>query len=212
MQKRIKRLAAVLLLLLLLSSCASLDVVRTAGLRAFDAVLEVLPPQTENEVYVSLTAPDGAAVFYFGPDGLAMSVDLAPFYAAGLREEIFVDHYFSLPADRMQNTTAQADPLRQFETCLDAYPKQFGYHMQMDHFNIDFGGKAMFEWAKDMKINGYDNSVQDKDIVFVLNPEPFIAAGVDPEQVQGWAYAQVSVEINGKPAQVWKLLKPFDLQ
>jgi len=70
----------------------------------------------------------------------------------------------------------------------------------------------MFEWAKDMKVNWYDNSNQDKDIVFVLNPEPLIAAGVDIEHVDGWAYAQVQVEENGKMEQVWKLLKPFDLK
>jgi hypothetical protein len=70
----------------------------------------------------------------------------------------------------------------------------------------------MFEWAKDMVANGYDNSVQDKDIVFVLNPEPLIAAGVDPEKVEGWACAQVPIEENGKTIQVWKLLKSFDLK
>jgi hypothetical protein len=63
-----------------------------------------------------------------------------------------------------------------------------------------------------MKTNSYDNSVQDKDIVFVLNPEPLIAAGVDPEKVEGWTYAQVPIEENGKTTQVWKLLKPFDLK
>jgi hypothetical protein len=57
-----------------------------------------------------------------------------------------------------------------------------------------------------------DNSNQDKDIVFVLNPEPLIAAGVDPEKVEGWAYAQVPVEENGETTQVWKFLKPFDLK
>jgi len=62
----------------------------------------------------------------------------------------------------------------------------------------------MFEWAKDLSTN-------DKDIVFVLNPEPFLAAGVDPNDVEGWVFAKVPVDVDGKPAEVDKLLKPFDL-
>ena len=43
----------------------------------------------------------------------------------------------------------------------------------------------------------------DKDIVFVLNPQPFIKAGVDPNKIDGWIYAKVGED--------YKLLKPFDL-
>ncbi|MDR3325447.1 MAG: hypothetical protein LBS82_05645, partial [Spirochaetaceae bacterium] len=67
------------------------------------------------------------------------------------------------------------------------------------------GGGNLFEWAKDMSVN-------DKDIVFVLNPEPFIAAGTDPNAIDGWAFAPVTVDDeNGKPVVVDKLLKPFNL-
>jgi len=38
--------------------------------------------------------------------------------------------------------------------------------------------------------------MNDKDIVFVLNPEPLIAAGVDPKAVDGWVFARVPVEID----------------
>jgi hypothetical protein len=62
----------------------------------------------------------------------------------------------------------------------------------------------MFEWASDMSTN-------DKDIVFVLNPEPLIAAGVDPNAVEGWTYSAVSVDVDGKPTEVYKFLKAFDL-
>jgi F420-0:gamma-glutamyl ligase-like protein len=82
----------------------------------------------------------------------------------------------------------------------------------MDHFNIDLGGGNLFEWAKDMEKMGDAGGSQDKDIVFALNPEPFESAGVDLENVDGWAYAQVPVHVDGVPAEVWKLLKPFDLR
>ena len=64
----------------------------------------------------------------------------------------------------------------------------------------------MFEWAKDMASN-------DKDIVFVLNPEPFIAAGVDPSKIDGWIFAKVETkDESGKTVFVDKLLKAFNLK
>jgi hypothetical protein len=64
----------------------------------------------------------------------------------------------------------------------------------------------MFEWAKDMSAN-------DKDIVFVLNPKPFIDAGVDPDRVEGWVFARVTVDDeSGKPVELDKFLKPFNLR
>ena len=70
----------------------------------------------------------------------------------------------------------------------------------------------MFEWAKNLSTNSATGENQDKDIVFVLNPEPLIAAGVDPEKVEGWVYAQVAVEENGQTVEVYKFLKPFNLK
>jgi hypothetical protein len=63
----------------------------------------------------------------------------------------------------------------------------------------------MFEWAKNLATN-------DKDIVFVLALEPFIAAGTDPAKIEGWAFTKVTVDdVNGKPVLVDKILKPFNL-
>jgi hypothetical protein len=77
--------------------------------------------------------------------------------------------------------------------------------MAMDHYGVNLGGGNLFEWAKDLAAN-------DKDIVFVLDPAPLIAAGADPARVAGWTFAKVTVDDeNGKPLEVDKLLKPFDL-
>ena len=63
----------------------------------------------------------------------------------------------------------------------------------------------MFEWAKDMGSN-------DKDIVFVLNPEPFIEAGADPEAIEGWIFGKVKVmDAKGRMIEADKLLKPYNL-
>ena len=64
----------------------------------------------------------------------------------------------------------------------------------------------MFEWAKDIAKN-------DKDIIWVLNPEPFIAAGVDPGKIQGWIFAKVrTTDATGETIFVDKLLKPFNIK
>jgi hypothetical protein len=56
-------------------------------------------------------------------------------------------------------------------------------------------------------------SKNDKDIVWVLNPEPFIAAGVDPGKIQGWVFAKVETKDDaGKTILVDRLLKPFNIK
>jgi len=81
----------------------------------------------------------------------------------------------------------------------------------MDHFSISLGEGSHFNWAQDMSVNNETNSKQDRDMVFSLNPEPFISAGVDPDNIEGWSYRQVDMHIGGKTIKVWKLIKAFDI-
>ena len=101
--------------------------------------------------------------------------------------------------------SGEVTPLAAYEQIGDLYRGSIGYHTALDHYGVKLENGNMFEWAKDMSKN-------DKDIVFVLNPEPFVAAGVDPNAVEGWVFAKVPMEEDGKTIEVDKLLKPFDLQ
>jgi hypothetical protein len=88
---------------------------------------------------------------------------------------------------------------------VEKYRPMIGYHAPLDHYGIGLGEGNMFEWAKDMAKN-------DKDLVFVLNPEPLIQAGVDPAKIEGWVFARVPVkDPSGKSIEVDKFLKPYDL-
>ena len=81
-----------------------------------------------------------------------------------------------------------------------------GYHEAMGHYGIDLGNGNKFEWAKDVSTN-------DKDIVFILDPQQFIDAGVDIENIEGWVYGTVKVmDENDNEIEVQKLLKPFNLK
>ncbi len=218
--KRLKKvlfLVAAATLLLSFAACSSLDVVQKDSVRAFGEVLSTLPA-TEYDLHRwKLTAPDGDAWFIFDNMSMDMVADAAPFIAAGLdisKLENAGEHninpgtdsiYFSSPGLDMLNQNVKDTALAQFETDVKALSSSIGYHTALGHYNIALSGGNMFEWAKDMVSN-------DKDIVFVLNPEPLIAAGVDPNNIEGWTFAKVTVDIDGKPAEVDRLLKPFDLK
>jgi hypothetical protein len=199
-----------------LTSCTSLDVVGTDSVRAFGEVLNALPakPDISDSDSGWTFSADGSATLGISPGMLVVYIDPAPFIAAGLdvtaltplpnQSVSSLGISFYTPGYDMLNENPPETPLAAFENSIKANRSAVGYHTALDHYNIDFGGGNMFEWAKDISTN-------DKDVVFVLNPEPLIAAGVDPNAVEGWSYAAVPVEIDGKATDVFKFLKPFDL-
>jgi hypothetical protein len=196
----VKILAIILLISAIsLVGCASLDVVGKDAARAFGETAGYMDTFEDSGKW-TLTA-DGETSLTLGANYAAINVDAQPFYDAGLS----LDYRFDISRSINEASGSDGSPADIFKHIVENDRSMIGYHAALDHYNIDLGGGNMFEWAKDMSTN-------DKDIVFVLNPEPLIAAGVDPESVEGWAYAQVPIEENGKTTQVWKLLKPFDLK
>lgn len=208
-----------------------LDVVGKESERSFEDVLNALPDQvTKDETNAgwSLGAPDGGVRFIWSEDysksplhDVMLEFDAAPFLNAGLDPEKLPDNYAFYDGMLMVGTklgndelTYKGEPtaLLAYEQIVNKYRSSINYHTAMDHYGVKLGDGNMFEWAKNMETNTVSNENQDKDIVFVLNPEPLLAAGVDPEQVEGWAYATVPVEENGKNVDVYKFLKPFNLK
>lgn len=238
--KLIATVAAGLVVSAALTACSSLDVVGKQSITSFDEVLKTIPDKVkadELNVGWALTAPDDSVRFVWSEDyskaplhDIMLEFDAQPFLDAGLDPKTLPDSYVFYEGDTMggmgskmlmvgkklgsDKLTYKGDPapLTAYEQIVNKYRDSINYHTSLDHYGVKLGDGNMFEWAKDMKTNGYDNSDQDKDIVFVLNPEPLIAAGVDPEKVEGWVYAQVPIEENGKTTQVWKFLKPSNLK
>ncbi len=222
------------------SGANPLDVVGRQSVTSFGEVMDTIPDSVkadEANVGWALTAPDDSVRFIWSEDtskapqhDVMLELSAQPFLDAGLDPEKLPDNYSFYEGDTLNGTTekllmvgkklgsdkpaykGEVTSLAAYEQIVNHYRDAINYHASLDHYGVMLGDGNMFEWAKDMKTNGNDNSVQDKDIVFVLNPEPLIAAGVAPEEVEGWAYAQVSVEMDGKMQEVWKLLKPFDLK
>jgi hypothetical protein len=212
------------LLAMLTASCGKLDVVGTDSIASFDKVLrqtpEAVTPDDMNGGW-SLAAPDGTARFIWSKNyaesplhDVMLEFDAAPFIAAGLDPDKLPENFACYEGKIMVGTKlgqeqlryqGEATPLASYEQIVRLKRSNIGYHGALDHYGVSLGDGNLFEWAKDMDAN-------DKDMVFVLNPAPFIAAGADPSRIEGWTFAKVTVDdANGKPVEVDKILKPFDL-
>lgn len=207
-----------------LTACAQTDVIGKVAKTSFESVLKVIPNQVvadEMNGGWSLSAPDNSARFIWSKDyskspqhDVMIEFDSAPFIAAGLdvnklpagtafEDKIMVGT--KLGNDELKYS-GEVTPLASFNQIVDLYRESIGYHEALDHYGVDLGSGNKFEWAKDMSKN-------DKDIVFVLNPDIFIAAGVNPDKVEGWVYASVEMkDSTGRTIKAMKLLKPFNLQ
>jgi hypothetical protein len=199
-----------------------LDVVGKDSVNSFDRLLKAAPQlvsQDDMNGGWSIAAPDGEAWFVWSWDysisplhDVMLAFNAKPFIDAGLNPDklpdtmAYYDDIIMLGAKLGNDKFSGRDSaLSSYEEIVKRYRKSIGYHGALDHYGVNVGGGNLFEWAKDMAVN-------DKDMVFVLNPEPFINAGLDPNVIEGWAFAPVTVDDeNGKPVVVDKILKPFNL-
>lgn len=224
MKKKLLFAGAAILLLVVLSGCQQTDVVGKTAITSFDAVLQTIPDQVaadEQNGGWALTAPDDTARFIWSqdyssanPHDVMLVTDLQPFVDAGLDvtklpagmvvgNQIMVG---TMLGDEKLTYQGAVTPLASFEQIVRLKRDHIKYHAALDHYGVDLGDGNMFEWAKDMSTN-------DKDIVFALNPQPFIDAGVDPTKVSGWVFAKVQTEDKDKqPIEVDKFLKPFSIK
>ena len=220
-------IVAVLFTSIIKTAGGTIDVVGKDSATAFDAVLTASGDSVERDEAQkgwALNAPDGTAAFNLSENfsesplfDVMLSLDVTPFEKAGLDVTKLPENYAAqdgrlLVGAKLGDGAEQSTPKEAYEQIVKSYPKAIGYHASLDHYNVSLGDGNMFEWAKDMEINGATKEAQDKDIVFVLNPEPLIAAGVDPAQLDGWVYTTVKVGMGASEKEVYKFLKPFNLQ
>ncbi len=221
MKKHIALIALVILMALVLTACNQLDVIGNGSVRAFSALLDSAPDQVatvDSLPGFSLSAPDGSARFVWSRDYSAsdrdvyIEFDAQPFIDAGMDvgklpngmlqgDKIVIGTSLEEAASDL---TGEATPLAAFEQIERLSRDHIKYHADLDHFGVSLESGNMLEWAKDMAAN-------DKDMVFALNPQPFIDAGADPERIEGWVFAKVNAMDGKRKVTVDKLLKPFDI-
>lgn len=205
------------------SACKEADVVGKVSTTSFEDVLNTIPDSVQyDEGYNgwALTSATGERFIWSkdfslegNPDAM-LEFDAKPFIDAGLDisklpGEMVVDEkivYLSEIGNDVFSYKDDVTPLDSYKQIVETNRDVIGYHAPLDHYGISLGDGNAFEWAKNLNMN-------DKDIVFVLNPQPFIDAGVNPENVEGWIFTKVEMmEENGKKMEVDKFLKPFDLK
>lgn len=210
---------------LILASCAGTDIIASTAVESFEAMVTTDAVRVDEDAALdawSVQGPDDT-IFYLGKrsDGeldTAIDLDATPFLEAGLKPEKLPENVFFFDENsqrlRIMGELGQ-NPLKgqtgnditgTFKQWVETYRNAIGYHSALDHYGMDMGSGNMLEWAKNLDTN-------DKDLVFVLNPEPFISAGVIPQQLEGWIFAEVeTMDKTGKAIMVEKFLKPFDLK
>ncbi len=225
--KKILILATVMAVVFIFTACQGTDVVGEVAKTSFEAVISAVPDKvTSDEEYNawSLEAPTGEKFLWSkdfsaqGQPDLMLDFDAKPFVDAGLDISKLPTNIYEY--DEMMNIImvyaeignqpfeykGEATPMESFNRIVEKHRDIIGYHEKLDHYGVALGYGNMFEWAKDMSTN-------DKDIVFILNPQPFIDSGVDPTKVEGWIFTKVEVmDEKGKPIQIDKFLKPFNLK
>lgn len=213
---------SVLGMVIALSACKAADVVGKIAVTSFKEVVtasgEKVYADEKNNRWI-FEAPTGEKLglskdLSAGKSDIVFELDAKPFIQAGLdAAKLPSDQFaydkntnkitmnFDLGNDKFtyNNETTAVDT---FQKIVDTHRDLIGYHEKLDHYGIAVGNGNKYEWAKDISKN-------DKDIVFVLNPQPFIDAGVDPSKVEGWVFAKVEEK---KGVEVEKFLKPFNLK
>ena len=202
---------SVLTLSIGLVGCKATDSVAKYGVETFTAMTE------KNNVYSNdkdnswvIEAPDktkfSMSKDFSNSTDFVIAMDAKPFISSGLDVSKLPKSYVYNDKDKtisiesnIGDTKFEGDKATSTDTLkdiVDNHRDVLGYHTKLKHYGLDLDNGNKFEWADDMATN-------DKDIVYVLNPEPFIKAGVDPNKIDGWAYAKVEED--------YKLLKPFDI-
>ena len=220
-----KKLTAVLFIIIILftfASCYQTDVIARASEDSFQEALNAADVEEDsvNNGW-SIISPDEDARFIFSKDfskssmyDVMIEANAAPFIEAGLDTSKLPPGIFDNGkiiagvnvSDESIVYEGDITPIETYKQIVALNRESIKYHAELDHFGIELMDGNMFEWAKDMDAN-------DKDIVFVLNPQPFIDAGADVESIEGWLYAKVkTMDMSGKEIEVYKLLKPFNLK
>lgn len=100
---------------------------------------------------------------------------------------------------------AENSALDTFRQIVKTHRDIVGYHEEGDHYKMALGNGNLFAWAKDLSTNKTD-------IAFILNPEPWIKAGVDTGKIKEWKFIKMPMtDKYGKPAIVDVLMKGFDV-
>jgi hypothetical protein len=187
---------AILAVIVLLSTTSTdkIDVIGKTSITSFKEILNTIQDRVsvdEMNGGWALTAPDESAKFIWSRDysksplhDVMLEFSAQPFISAGLDLERLPDGLAFegkiMVGTKLGNDVPSYDgeitPLSSYEQIVKLNRDSIKYHAALDHYGVSLADGNMFEWAKDMSKN-------DKDIVFVLNPERYLSMpGLTPQK------------------------------
>ncbi len=188
-----------------LSACSATDVVANYGIKSFDEITTELSDKiVAKGGNVTIISPNDTESFSFGNEP-KITLSIAPFVSAGLDTSKLPSGIMATNAELIIAVKNANVAEATFERLIRENRSSLEYHTDHDIYELMLGNGNAFRWAKDINTN-------ERDMVFLLNPEPFIAAGLDPEKVDGWKFTKVNVMENGKTVTVDKLLKAYNIK
>ena len=216
MKKLLTIVLALSLVAIVLTGCATADVILKYSPSSLDTIVEKFPnlvtdnTKTDHYFYLSVDGETKLKVSHefdmTGAEDVVIQTPLKPFTDAGLdpatlgagyrtdADSIFLVADFGAGTGEKDTISAAL-----FESAK-ADRAVLTYHAALDHYGIALpAGK--FEWAKDEATN-------DKDIVFVIAAKPLADLGVDVQNIDGWVFKTMQDDA-GKDFDV--LLKPYSL-
>lgn len=210
------------LLIITVFSCSKLDVIGSYSITTFNNLINTKKLSTNNvDNYWEIKSEDGE-IFGISIDFSNQNADFylklnaLNFIKSGLDpSKLPKEKYIFGKKDNTitLNFEISSDKFKKSSNVLDTYKEIvkynrdiIGYHEELDHYGIALGNGNMFEWAKELNKN-------DKDLVFVLNPDDFIIAGLDVTKLDTWVFGKVRIkDSTGNKVEVDKLLRPYNLQ
>ena len=198
--------AIVIFAAILLSANPSLDVVANYALKSFETLGEAVEISAYSGNTYAVYSPSRAEQFQYG-EIVQLTFDAAPFLAAGfdpasVKSAITVsDAYIIIPSENALGFMDTGSAVSTMEAVLRNNRQTLEFHMDHDLFELHLGGGHAFRWAKDWRTNT-------RGMTFVINPEPFVQAGLDPTAIEGWSLASITLD-HGRGETVERLLKVY---
>lgn len=223
-----KAIGILILLVLTLTffGCQNTDLVAKVAVSSFDALTNAVPDRVQSDdrdKAWDVSGLDGkerlilSKDFEYNPD-IALEFDAKPFIDAGLDVSKLPQGQYSYDKASGRITmpfeyggekfdeSSEKSALDAFKEIVKTHREIIGYHEEGDHYMISLGNGNTFAWAKDISSNKTD-------LGFILNPKPFIEAGVDTGRLKEWKFAKMPVtDKDGKQVLLDKFIKGFNVK
>jgi hypothetical protein len=107
-------------------------------------------------------------------------------------------------SDKKQTSNGSEDSMRRL---LKEDPSIIKYHEAQNHFRLLLGNGNEVQWTEELGKN-------DADMIFVLNAEPLVKAGLDVNKLEGsgWVFREASSDNMGMGESPDQIVKLFDIK